>query len=478
RDLPSPRGLPIIGNVHQLTTSPHVKLSEWAKEFGDLFRIKMGCFDTLVVTGYDNIRTALVKHSVAFAGRPPYETSKLFSNGLSLAFNNYSPAWEKQKRCTVKALKLYTAGPDLQKRNAMEDTASYQANLLVDQLLASVNKDAITNPDEIVHHSATNVISNICFGRSFSKNDPELQKFVSINRAFDRAMGSAQIVNFWPFLKSVPVLGRSYQNLKAHMDVFWDFVFPNLKEHWKTYNPSNIRDIADCLWYQSHLPDNNDCDAIDLQRRIASAASDIFGAGYDTTHKVVLWSLFYMAAFPQYQQKIRDEVSRVVAPKGQITLRHHGDECPYVQAWIYEVLRHTSLAPILLPHYTTKEVTLNGVRIPAGVVVIFNAGQAHKDPKIWKNPDEFDPGHFLEEDGSKLRSEAVHKLLSWGAGKRRCPGAELSRHEIFVFVTTLVRRAYIGQAVDGVEPAFPWNTTGGISISPDPFRVKITERPS
>lgn len=44
---PQPPGLPILGNIHQFAAAAknhviHLKLEEWAREYGDIFRVKLG----------------------------------------------------------------------------------------------------------------------------------------------------------------------------------------------------------------------------------------------------------------------------------------------------------------------------------------------------------------------------------------------------------------------------------------------------
>jgi len=43
RLVPGPKGLPIIGNTLEVpTVHPEKKFQEWAKEFGELYRIQLG----------------------------------------------------------------------------------------------------------------------------------------------------------------------------------------------------------------------------------------------------------------------------------------------------------------------------------------------------------------------------------------------------------------------------------------------------
>lgn len=40
-----PRGLPIIGNLHQLGTEPHKTFMQMKKKYGDIFSIKFGSYE-------------------------------------------------------------------------------------------------------------------------------------------------------------------------------------------------------------------------------------------------------------------------------------------------------------------------------------------------------------------------------------------------------------------------------------------------
>jgi hypothetical protein len=52
-DLPSPRGIPILGNALQLDPPRlHQQLEGWAREFGPFYRLKLGKRDFVVVADH------------------------------------------------------------------------------------------------------------------------------------------------------------------------------------------------------------------------------------------------------------------------------------------------------------------------------------------------------------------------------------------------------------------------------------------
>jgi coumaroylquinate(coumaroylshikimate) 3'-monooxygenase len=78
----------------------------------------------------------------------------------------------------------------------------------------------------------------------------------------------------------------------------------------------------------------------------------------------------------------------------------------------------------MLPHRANANVKIGGYDIPKGTSVQVNVWAIARDPAVWKNPLEFRPERFLEEDVDMKGHD--FRLLPFGAGRRMCPGAQLS----------------------------------------------------
>uniref|UniRef100_A0A8D0AXY2 Cytochrome P450 n=1 Tax=Salvator merianae TaxID=96440 RepID=A0A8D0AXY2_SALMN len=71
-----------------------------------------------------------------------------------------------------------------------------------------------------------------------------------------------------------------------------------------------------------------------------------------------------------------------------------------------------------------------------GSLVVPDLCSVNLDPKRWETPHQFNPDHFLDKDG-KFNSR--DDFFPYGAGDRVCPGEQLAKIELFVFLTSLLR---------------------------------------
>lgn len=69
-----PKGLPVIGNLHQLGGNASQKYREWAKEFGAVYQVQLGNLPVLVVNTAAAAKVMFGNNSQATASRPELYT--------------------------------------------------------------------------------------------------------------------------------------------------------------------------------------------------------------------------------------------------------------------------------------------------------------------------------------------------------------------------------------------------------------------
>ncbi|KAH9691787.1 alpha-humulene/(-)-(E)-beta-caryophyllene synthase [Citrus sinensis] len=151
-----PRGLPLIGNLHQLeSTNLHYQLWNLSKKYGPLMSLRLGLVQTVVVSSVKMAKEALKTHDVEFSGRPALVgQQKLTYNGLDVAFAPYNDYWKEMRKICVthlfnasrvhnfsslyKLLAKMSKGGDIGRR-----TANYHPDIWGDRFINYNSEDEI-----------------------------------------------------------------------------------------------------------------------------------------------------------------------------------------------------------------------------------------------------------------------------------------------------------------------------------------------
>lgn len=145
----------------------------------------------------------------------------------------------------------------------------------------------------------------------------------------------------------------------------------------------------------------------------------------------------------------------------------------YTEAVIFETLRFATLAPTAVPHCATESGQLRGYHVPKGSVVVANLLNVHRTGKWWKDPHEFNPENFLDENGALAN---VNFNLTFSVGKRLCLGDVLAKQELFIFLTGLLQRFEFRQHPDHPLPCVQKYELHSLIRAPLPYLVVAHQR--
>ncbi|MED6157489.1 hypothetical protein PIB30_023530 [Stylosanthes scabra] len=105
-------------------------------------------------------------------------------------------------------------------------------------------------------------------------------------------------------------------------------------------------------------------------------------------------------------------------------------------AVIKETLRLYPPAPLLVPKETNEKCSINDYEIPSKTIVYVNTWAIHRDPEAWKDPHEFCPERFLDNDIDFLGQ--YFELIPFGAGRRICPGINMALASLDLILANLL----------------------------------------
>ncbi|KAJ8272278.1 hypothetical protein COCON_G00111370 [Conger conger] len=443
RRLPGPKPLPIIGNVLEMSTNPHLSLTAMSERYGPVYQIQIGMRPVVVLSGSETVRQALIKQGEEFSSRPDLYSFRFINDGKSLAFSSdQAGVWRARRKLAMSALRSFSTleGSDLGYSCVLEEHICKEGEYLVKQLSSVMEASGSFDPFRHIVVSVANVICGMCFGRRYNHDDQELLSLVNLSDEFVQVAGSGNPVDFIPFLRFLP--SQTMKNFLKINARFQNFVQRIVTEHYRTYDKNNIRDITDSLidhCEDRKLDENSNVQVSD--EKIVGIVNDLFGAGFDTISTALSWAVVYLVAYPDTQEKLHQEMKDNVGLE-RTPLLSDKPNLPFLEAFIMELFRHSSFLPFTIPHCTSKDTALNGYFIPKDTCVFINQWQVNHDPALWKDPYSFIPERFLDADGMTVNKMDAEKVMIFGMGKRRCIGEAIGRTEVFLFLAILIQKLH------------------------------------
>ncbi|GFR31809.1 cytochrome P450 3A8 [Trichonephila clavata] len=161
-----------------------------------------------------------------------------------------------------------------------------------------------------------------------------------------------------------------------------------------------------------------------------------FIAGYETTAFTLSFATYMLALHPDIQDKLYEEiVDTLNSTNGELTYEAL-QNMKYLDSIISETLR---LYPptIRLERMAVADYKLGdtGITIPKGMLINIPTYAMHRDPKLFPDPEKFDPDRFTAEERVKRDPYAY---LPFGAGPRNCVGMRFALMEIKVCLALFI----------------------------------------
>jgi cytochrome P450 len=151
---------------------------------------------------------------------------------------------------------------------------------------------------------------------------------------------------------------------------------------------------------------------------IVDHMSFLMMAAHDTLTSSLTSFIGALAAHPQWQGKLREEVMALGVAAEQPTTFDNLEAMPLTEMAFKEALRLKP--PVLsMPRRAIRDLSFKGFAIPGGTMVGINPLFTHHMPEIWPEPERFDPLRFTEEAS---RNRHRFAWVPFGGGAHMCLG--------------------------------------------------------
>nr|GMC47494.1 cytochrome P450 83B1-like [Ipomoea batatas] len=415
-----PPGLPIIGNLHQFDSAElHVFLCKLSKKYGSLMRMKLGYREAVVISSATIAKEVLKTHDLAFSSRPSFIGQKRLSyNALDIAFSPYSDYWREMKKICV--LHLFSLRRVKQFHPIREDEVSQMINR-ISKLASSYQQ---INLSEIVMSLTSNIICRSAFGLRYDKEGEEKKRFHKLMNEVEAMLaGGSLVADFFPLFGWIidKLTGKVARLERVFMglDSFYQEL---IDKHLHPNRPKSMEgDIIDILL---GLMEENSSLVNLTWDHIKAVLMNVLVGGTDTSAVVIIWAMTALMKDPRVMNKVQQEIREFIGrEKGKIDeddIKH----LPYFKAVIKETLRLYTPVPLLVSREIISKCTIDDeYEIKPKTIVIINAWAIARDPKYWKDPEEFYPERFL--DCNIDYKGQNFEFIPFGAGRRMCPGMTL-----------------------------------------------------
>ncbi|KAH0463073.1 hypothetical protein IEQ34_007655 [Dendrobium chrysotoxum] len=219
---PSPPKFPIIGNLHQLGSSPHRSLHSLSERYGSLMLLHLGHIPVLVTSSPSIIHEITQTQDHLFAYRPSLKVpDTIFHHGHDIAFAPYGEYWREMKKATI--LHLLSKKKVGSYKQAREEELAF--------MMKEIEQTMLVDITEKFHVLSRDVTCRAVIGES-TRNKLGRDGLRKLIDESSRIMGEFYVGDYIPWLgKIVGVLSGFERRLRSVFERTDKILEEIVKEH-------------------------------------------------------------------------------------------------------------------------------------------------------------------------------------------------------------------------------------------------------
>ncbi|KAH0855041.1 hypothetical protein HID58_020521, partial [Brassica napus] len=435
---PRPPSMPIIGHLHLLLSSLiHKSFQKISSNYGPLLHLRIFNVPIVLVSSASVANEIFKSHDVNISSRglPPIDESLFFGSSgfFSAPHGDY---WKFMKKLVVAKL----LGPQ-----AIERSRTIRAEELerfyFDLLEKAMKKETVEIRREAMKFTNNSTCKMIIGRRCWEENGEgeRVRGLITESIALTKKVLFATLLRKPLEKLGIPLFKKEIMDISGrYNEVLESF----LVEHETKLEKHHLHQSKDLMDVLLEAKEDENAEYKITRDHIKSLFVELFLGGTDTSKQTIQWTMARIINNPKVIERLREEMDSVVG-KSRLIQETDLPNLPYLQAVIKEALRMYPPVP-LFGRRLQEGCKMGGFYVAEKTTLVVNGYAIMRDPNYWEDPDEFKPERFLGEQGDEIR-EQVLKYLSFGSGRRGCPGSNLA----YIF---------LGTAIGMMIQCFDWRT--------------------
>ncbi|KAK7458132.1 hypothetical protein VKT23_010040 [Stygiomarasmius scandens] len=485
---PGPKRWPFVGSLFCMPKHHAWQtFSRWKEQYGNVIYLDVVGTPIVVINSVSVAKDLLDKRSAIYSDRPHLVmacelqvhailfsyyllTLSFLRAGLDQAFplKQYGEAWRTQR----KLVSQHLSQSAMPKYHTIQES---EARKFVSRVLSNRSWTSETLKKQVELGVAANIFS-VTYGYPLtSADDSFLKQSTRMMDDFSRTTEpGAWLVDTIPQLKRIPAWMPGSGFLKTARDVRSNYedVIKNLFK-WTRNSLDNGAALPSIC---SKVLSSKGIQVSDtLEEQLSFAAFSVLGGGLDTNISTIMSFILAMILHPDIQARARTEIDDVIG-KHRLPTLNDKESLPFVRSVITEVMRLYPAVPLGLPHSLQQDDVYHEMYLPKKSIVLTNVWHMLRDPEVFDRPEVFNPDRYggLDSEMQKVTD------ISFGFGRRVCPGRFFAENSIFSMVTTLLATCEILPPHDASGKEYPpesLTVESGTIVFCGPFECTIVPRP-